>query len=310
MMPNLTHQTISIIIPVYNEEKRIKGLLESILGQTARALIREIMVVNDRSTDRTVAVIRELTDRETANSPAGMESGRPKVPIRIIDRPEKTSRARARNVGASQATGDWLLFLDADMVLRSDYLERQRELFERYPDTLAAIGRIVPATLGHSPYFHYYFHSPDRGTNRYGRRIAVIRFTELLTQNLMMPADIFRSVGGFDETIHYGEDFVLAWCLQQTCPGRVFRYNPAAVAGDRGFTDMATGLRKFRHHFKPNLPMILARYPELSPYFPIASRSLKPILRLASIFPVNELFYFSPRLASLLFKARFLNALM
>lgn len=375
-MPNQNERDqVSIIIPVYNEEKRIEGLLRSILSQTVRDRIGEIIIVDDSSTDQTLQKIHAIShplsgmpepihihpdtyktvgadvlanpanpdepaeftepgnpyhfspnhlpphserlSDATAISPSHCLSHRPifcphpELPaIIIIQQAHKTNRAKARNTGAAQACNPWLLFLDADMVIQNDYIERQLELFIRYPDTLAAIGKITPAIRQYSPYFHYYFFSPNRGTNRYGNKISEIRFTELLTQNLMIQTELFRHSGGFDESIHYGEDFVLAWRLKCLYPDRPYRFNPLAVVQDLGFTEMKRGLDKFRYQFRPNLLMILDKYSELRSYFPIANRPLTIILRMISMLPVNEIFYFSPELATWLFKARFMNALL
>jgi hypothetical protein len=95
--------TVSAIIPARNEEATVAAAVESLAAQPE---IREIIVVNDQSTDGTAAALQKLSTRipqlrvlETQNLPAGW-----------------VGKNYAVSLGAAQATGDWLLFTDADGV--------------------------------------------------------------------------------------------------------------------------------------------------------------------------------------------------
>jgi 4,4'-diaponeurosporenoate glycosyltransferase len=83
---------LSIIIPARNEEGRISPLLESLQDQRFRQF--EILVVDDDSTDQTAAVAKSFGAAVLKNNGAGKSS--------------------ACWLGAEQARGSWLLFLDAD----------------------------------------------------------------------------------------------------------------------------------------------------------------------------------------------------
>src|SRR5436190_9872402 len=89
---------ISIIVPAFNEEKLIPETLRRISAATAAFLERgwasEVIVCDNNSTDRTAELARE------AGAQVVFE------PINQI--------GRARNTGAAAASGDWLLFIDAD----------------------------------------------------------------------------------------------------------------------------------------------------------------------------------------------------
>ncbi len=94
---------ISAIVPARNEEAVIAACVESLAQQPE---IAEILVVNDQSTDRTVEIVRGLIPKfphvrllETTGLPAGW-----------------TGKNNAVWLAAQQATGDWLLFTDADAV--------------------------------------------------------------------------------------------------------------------------------------------------------------------------------------------------
>ncbi len=93
-----TSPTVSIIVPARNEEASLRRCLESLTGQ--RGITFEIIVVDDRSTDRT---------HQIAESFAG---------VRVIQPPRLrcgwTGKNNAVTAGAREARGSWLLFTDAD----------------------------------------------------------------------------------------------------------------------------------------------------------------------------------------------------
>src|SRR5580698_3200851 len=94
---------VSAIVPARNEEATIAAAVESLAAQPE---IKEIIVINDQSTDGTAAVLRQLSSRyaqlrvlATKELPAGW-----------------VGKSYAVSLGSAQATGDWLLFTDADGV--------------------------------------------------------------------------------------------------------------------------------------------------------------------------------------------------
>jgi glycosyltransferase involved in cell wall biosynthesis len=101
--PMNSHPTVSAIVPARNEEATIAAAVESLAAQPE---IKEIIVIDDQSSDRTAAALRQLSSRyaqlrvlETTELPGGW-----------------VGKNHAVSLGAAQATGDWLLFTDADGV--------------------------------------------------------------------------------------------------------------------------------------------------------------------------------------------------
>lgn len=88
---------ISIIIPGYNAEKYLPKCLDSISGQTYRDL--EIICVNDGSPDNSLEVLQEYAQRDSR--------------IRVIDK-ENGGVSAARNAGLATASGEYVMFVDAD----------------------------------------------------------------------------------------------------------------------------------------------------------------------------------------------------
>jgi glycosyltransferase involved in cell wall biosynthesis len=89
--------SLSIIIPAYNAAETLAVTIQSALEVTPGA--HEVIVVDDGSTDQTPAICASFGD---------------KIRYRRVD---NGGVSRARNIGASMALGEWLLFLDADDLL-------------------------------------------------------------------------------------------------------------------------------------------------------------------------------------------------
>ena len=94
-------QKLSVVIPAYNEEKRIRTALEQILKYFKdRDHEYEILVVNDGSTDQTAAVAREVLKG---------------CPFQILDIQPNRGKGNAVKTGMLKAAGDLILFTDADL---------------------------------------------------------------------------------------------------------------------------------------------------------------------------------------------------
>lgn len=93
---------ISFIVPAYNIETYLAACLDSLL---ALSVAKEIIVVNDGSTDNTAAIMQDYADRYAE--------------IKTVTQANQ-GVSGARNAGLSQASGDWLLFVDGDDVMIND----------------------------------------------------------------------------------------------------------------------------------------------------------------------------------------------
>src|SRR3972149_7388250 len=93
---------ISIIIPVYNEEKSISECLTSLQGQTLQG--GEVIVIDDGSTDHTVELVK-------------------KFEVTLLKQNHQGPGA-ARNLGAKKTKGDIRVFVDADMTFAPDFVEK------------------------------------------------------------------------------------------------------------------------------------------------------------------------------------------
>ncbi|WHI44691.1 glycosyltransferase family 2 protein [Microbulbifer sp. JMSA004] len=108
---------ISVIIPVYNKEKTIERTLISVFRQEYRSI--QVVIIDDGSTDDSTIVIQNLQKEHHA--------------IEFI-RQENTGPGHARNVGLDRATGDYVVFLDADDEWEPDFLTHAVNTFQEHKD--------------------------------------------------------------------------------------------------------------------------------------------------------------------------------
>ena len=113
---------ISFIIAAYNAQHFIHRAIDSVLEQSAPA--HEIIIVNDKSTDDTAAVLDELAAQY--------------LQIKVHHLAENGGPSAARNKGIEVATGEWLAVLDADDAVTPDFVATVSQAITHYqPDILA-----------------------------------------------------------------------------------------------------------------------------------------------------------------------------
>lgn len=98
---------ISAIVPVYNTEKYVGGCIDSIISQTYPDW--ELILVDDGSTDGSLDVLKKYEKLDTR--------------IKVIHQ-KNSGAGMARNKGISQVIGEYIVFVDSDDVIKSDYFEK------------------------------------------------------------------------------------------------------------------------------------------------------------------------------------------
>jgi glycosyltransferase involved in cell wall biosynthesis len=110
----IVQSLVSILIPAYNAEKWIADTLRSAIAQTWER--KEIIVVDDGSTDRTLAIARQFESEQ----------------VRIVPH-EHEGAAATRNIAFSLSQGEYIQYLDADDLIARDKIARQLEALGNSP---------------------------------------------------------------------------------------------------------------------------------------------------------------------------------
>lgn len=98
----------SIIIPMRNEEANVRSVLEDVMQQKGEGFVFEVIVVDDHSTDQSVAVVEEIKARFSN--------------VRCVKLEEKTGKKAAIDLGISSAQYPWIITVDADVRLKENWL--------------------------------------------------------------------------------------------------------------------------------------------------------------------------------------------
>jgi len=170
---------VSVIVPTLQEENYIAAIL-SRLKKVKPPL--EIIVVDGGSNDKTVEIAKRLVDR--------------------IYQINKRGISRAKNFGAHRASGDILVFLDADVTFPSGFAERVLKTFED-PRVVGATCNIMPSgsELGERAFFYFY--------NMLIRASSMLR-PHCRGEFFAVRRSAFLRSNGFDENIPCMEDHELA----------------------------------------------------------------------------------------------------
>jgi glycosyltransferase involved in cell wall biosynthesis len=136
--------TISVIIPAYNEAENIAECVTSVLESADQETSElEVWVVDDQSTDRTWAIVETL--QQALNHPQlHALQGQPRPATEVW-----MGKNWACTQGAQQATGDYLLFLDADVRLQPGAIAAVLDQMQREPiDLLTLCPAVICSCLG------------------------------------------------------------------------------------------------------------------------------------------------------------------
>ena len=104
---------ISVIIPAYNVQSRIKFTLESVIAQDYENI--EIIIVDDASNDETGIKAREILEGSSRK-------------FKFITHEENRGECGSRNTGLEHAQGKYICFIDGDDLIRENYVSRLQEI--------------------------------------------------------------------------------------------------------------------------------------------------------------------------------------
>jgi glycosyltransferase involved in cell wall biosynthesis len=183
----MTVPTISVIVPVWNDEKRIGQCIDALQRQTLRADLFEIIVVDNGSTDSTASVVARHPN------------------IILLREPQPGSYA-ARNRGLAHARGEYVAFTDADCIPQRDWLEQGLN---------AVVGRTNIGVVAGRVAFCEPTGKYNRACLNYDRHISLrqedyARAGRAITANWFSRKSILLEKGGFDTRMKSGADHELS----------------------------------------------------------------------------------------------------
>jgi glycosyltransferase involved in cell wall biosynthesis len=113
---------VSIIIPIFNEESRLRENLAEIIGFLKKSDIKsEIVMVNDGSHDKTSLILEEMKD---------------KFDLKIVNHPKNLGKGAAIKTGVNAATGDIVLFTDIDLSVPIEFLDNYLKVLDDQADVV------------------------------------------------------------------------------------------------------------------------------------------------------------------------------
>ncbi len=189
----------SVIIPTYNEEKYLPSCLKSILSQTFSRESYEIILVDGFSEDGTVKLAEEVVDR--------------------IIVAERRGPGNARNIGSKMAKGRILLFLDADTIITSNFMENVHSKF--VPGVVGGTCNIYPLEADPRALALY------KLINILYKFLYLVGLPHAQTKCCFYLRRAFLDAGGFNENLRVAEDQELAWRMSKK--GRMVYVNGVAA---------------------------------------------------------------------------------
>jgi GT2 family glycosyltransferase len=209
---------VSVVIPTFNRSNILTKALSAHLAQSAVDEMKEILVIDDGSSDETGARVANL-------------AGKSRVPIRYWRQPNR-GQAAARNLGIREATGEIILFADDDIIPAADLLAEHLRWHDRHPERCAAVLGFVEWSpeVRPTPFMRWLgLDGPLFAYAHFAGKIE-LDFRAFYTCNLSLKTKLLRATGAFDEDFEgYGfEDAELGYRLQKN--GMRLLYNRAAVA--------------------------------------------------------------------------------
>ena len=184
---------ISVIIPLYNKEAGIATALRSVLAQTYQDF--EIVVVDDGSTDGSVAIVETFNDTR----------------IRLI-RQQNAGVSAARNRGIAEAKGEYVSLLDADDEWMPEFLEEIRTLQTTFPECKAQATNYTFCSNGvkSSTILRKLPFDGEQGVLSNYFEVASYSHPPVWTGAVCIERKLLQDIGGFPVGVKSGED-LLTW---------------------------------------------------------------------------------------------------
>lgn len=216
---------VSIIIPVYNGEKTIQRCLLSIMNQSSK-LIKEIIVVDDGSIDRTSEIIDRIVKQDAR--------------IHYI-RQKNSGVSSARNTGIRHAHGEFIMFVDGDDEIKKDLVDNLIKSIDVYDMAIAGIELHQDSQISNIGINALL--SINSVIEKYGEELPGLLINGPCSK-LYRRTIIEKNGLLFDRTLSLGEDTVFVFQYLNYCTKVVFTNYCGYIYYQLGTASLMTKFRK------------------------------------------------------------------
>ena len=230
---------VTVIISTYNGVNKIINVMHSLENQTVKP--DEVLVVIDGSTDGTANFLR--------NEKFNLKE------FRFIEQ-ENGGRAKVRNAGAGEATGDLLVFFDDDMIPGKDcLLEHIKHHQEKNNSILtgAQIDKNDQSSTDFQKFKSYLSEKWSKDLIANGNEPLLKEKSFITAANFSVSRNLFLALGGFDEQLSDAEDFDLGVRAKNT--GVALYYNHDAFAWHHDSLTGISYVKRLRQYRKAHLQL-------------------------------------------------------
>lgn len=249
--------TISVLIPVRNEEENIIALLEDLNLQTLPTENYEVIVIDDASTDTTAQLVKDFAT--TANYRLHL--------LQLPDKASSSPKKRAIETAITQATGTLIVTTDGDCRVHPGWLSAFLDCFE----STGAKAISGPVTFTKEEYLTDHLQTIEFSSLIGSGACAIAAGTPTMCNgaNFCYPKEVFLEVGGFEGSRHVasGDDEFLMHKIAAKYPGHIqFLKNPEAVVQTEPHRSWSQFYRQRKRwaskwkHYKTPAPIVLAAY--------------------------------------------------